>query len=80
MLLLIPLVLIFSLGAFAAPVVQEPVVVPLRWSTPFGSHFVAGSELELSWSGGEGVCEVYYVPRWPGQREYDVSYAAGHES
>lgn len=74
MLLLIPLIcLSLAVRGQANPIpVQEPQTIPLRWLTQFGTHFEAGSQLELSWIGGEGSCEVYYVPMWPGQREYDV--------
>lgn len=55
-LLFIPLFflsLVTLAGANPVPV-QDPVTLPLKWLTQFGTHFTAGSELELAWSGGEG--------------------------
>jgi hypothetical protein len=48
--------------------------LPLRWRTRFGESVAAGQQLTLEWHGGdENGYEVYYVPRWPGQLQYDVS-------
>lgn len=53
---------------------QVIVAAPVRWSTEFGESIEAGSTVQLEWSGGDAYgYEVYYVPRWPGQLQYDVS-------
>jgi hypothetical protein len=55
------------------PQVTLPTL-PLRWRTRFGDSIAAGSSLRLEWHGGdENGYEVYYIPRWPGQLQYDVS-------
>jgi len=59
------------LDTVAADVVPT---LPLRWRTKFGDSVEAGKKLTLEWHGGdENGYEVYYVPRWPGQLQYDVS-------
>ncbi|CAK9785037.1 hypothetical protein CC85DRAFT_286984 [Cutaneotrichosporon oleaginosum] len=53
---------------------QTPLLLPLRWTTEFPEAIKAGSYLNLAWEGGspEYGFEVYYIPRWPMQRVYDL--------
>ncbi|BEI88542.1 uncharacterized protein CcaverHIS019_0112600 [Cutaneotrichosporon cavernicola] len=53
---------------------QTPLLAPLRWSTPFPDVIEASTNLPLSWTGGDASFgfEVYFIPIWPGQHQYDL--------
>ncbi|BEJ17639.1 hypothetical protein CspHIS471_0610400 [Cutaneotrichosporon sp. HIS471] len=53
---------------------QKPLLAPLRWSNPFPDAIQANTNLPLSWTGGDASLgfEVYFIPSWPRQRQYDL--------
>ncbi|WOO77857.1 uncharacterized protein LOC62_01G001415 [Vanrija pseudolonga] len=56
----------------AVEVDEVPPAPALLFTSEFPSELTAGSKLELAWEGGDGRgVEVYFIPRWARQREYE---------
>lgn len=55
---------------------QETYVYPrLEFVTRFSTCIPPNTDVRIKWEGGSGQgVEVYYIPQWPGQLEYFVSF------
>lgn len=68
--------LLLALPSFALPPQyprrsQKVLRSPVKWITYFES-IPADSDIRLEWTGGNGKYQVYFIPQWPQQLEYEV--------
>lgn len=73
---------LLAIPAFAAPPqyprprrsARSVQVQPVTWVTQFES-LPADTDVRLSWDGGDGHgWQVYFIPQWHKQLEYEVSH------